>query len=127
MPDADRRSLAIGDGDSARPSEIEGEEASERVLPAIGGGDRSVEVAMRVVEPGGMLVVEIGQRALLQERGDAGTAAARAVLLLLRNDIPHRGPLLEDPSGRLARDGLFCAGGARCAGRAASIVNILAG
>ena len=73
-----------------------------------------------------MLVVEIGQCAFLQERGSAGTAMRCAVFLLLRNDIPHRGPLLEDPSGRLARDGLFCAGSARCAGRPASIVNILA-
>ena len=108
--------------------------ARERVLlgdvggSAIGGvAAACAEVAVRVVEPGGMLVVEIGQRAFLQERGGAGTAMRCAVFLLLRNDIPHRGPLLEDPSGRLARDGLFCAGSARCAGRAAPIVNILAG
>jgi hypothetical protein len=36
--------------------------------PAIGGGDRGVEVAMRIVEPGRMLVVQIGQDARVQDR-----------------------------------------------------------
>ena len=55
--------------------EIEGQEARERNLlgnvgrPGIGSGDRHVEVAMRVIEPGGPLVVEIGQSALFQDRG----------------------------------------------------------
>ena len=83
--------------------------------------------AMRVIEPRPALIVEGGSARTFEDRGGAGTAMRCAVLLLLRNDIPHRGPLLEDPSGRLARDGLFCAGSARCAGRAAPIVNILAG
>jgi hypothetical protein len=82
---------------------------------------------MRVIEPRPALIVEGGSARTFEDRGGAGTAMRCAVFLLLRNDIPHRGPLLEDPSGRLARDGLFCAGSARCAGRAAPIVNILAG
>src|SRR3954452_21340759 len=56
----------------------------------------------------------------------AGTAMRCAVFLLLRNDIPHRGLLLEDPSVRLARECLFCTGSTRCSGRAAPMVNILA-
>src|SRR5438067_13831376 len=67
---------------------------------------------MRVIDPRRALIVEDGSARAFEDRGGAGTAMRCAVLLLLRNDIPHRGPLLEDPSGRLARDGLFCAGGA---------------
>jgi hypothetical protein len=37
--------------------------------PAIGGGDGGVELAVGVVEPGGALVVEIGEGALLQDCG----------------------------------------------------------
>jgi hypothetical protein len=56
--------------------EIEGEETRQRVFlgnvgrPAIGGGNRGVEVAMRVVEPSRTLVVELGQGAFLQDCGD---------------------------------------------------------
>ena len=67
---------------------------------------------MRVIEPRPALIVEGGSARTFEDRGGAGTAMRCAVLLLLRNDIPHRGSLLEDPSGRLARDGyFFCARG----------------
>ena len=37
-----------------------------------------------------------------------GNDLSAARVALVRNHIPHRGPLLEEPSGRLARDGRFC-------------------
>jgi hypothetical protein len=52
--------------------EVERQEARQRLpfadvgRPAISGGDRRVEVAVRVVEPGRPLVIEIGQRAGLE-------------------------------------------------------------
>ena len=57
-----------------RAFEVERQEPRQRFLfghigrPAIGGGDRGVEIAMRVVEPGRPLVVEVGQGALLEDR-----------------------------------------------------------
>jgi hypothetical protein len=36
--------------------------------PAIGGGDRRIELAMRVIEPDRPLIIEIGQGALPQDR-----------------------------------------------------------
>ena len=54
---------------------IEGEEAGEDVLfgevggifrPAVGGEDGAVEGAVSVGEPGGTLVIEVGEGALLQ-------------------------------------------------------------
>jgi hypothetical protein len=53
--------------------EIERQQARQRLVlayvgrPAIGGGDRRVEVAVRVVEPGRTLVIEIGQGAGLED------------------------------------------------------------
>ena len=44
-------------------------EAIAPIGPAVGGGDGLVQVAMGMVEPGRALVVEIGERALFQDRG----------------------------------------------------------
>ena len=51
---------------------VQGEETGEdllggeRVGPAVGGEDGLVEGAVGVVEPGGALVVELGERAVLE-------------------------------------------------------------
>ena len=65
--------LVIGDEDSARASEIEREEARERVLlgnadrPAIGGvAAACVEAAMRVIEQSARLLSRMAARALLR-------------------------------------------------------------
>jgi hypothetical protein len=58
---------------SACAFEVERQQPRERFLfgeiggPAIGGGHRRVEVAMRIVEPGRPRVVKIGQGALFQK------------------------------------------------------------
>ena len=70
--------------------EVEGEEGGEEVVvghrwvPAVGGEDGGVEFFVGEGEPGGALVVEIGERALLEDgsglappppRGDSITVA----------------------------------------------------
>ena len=61
--------------------EVEGEEALEDFGvgevggPAVGGGDGGVQVGMDVGEPGGALVVEVGQGAFLEIIGVEGRVA----------------------------------------------------
>jgi hypothetical protein len=55
-----------------RAGQIQFEQFRQRVLfgnvggPAIGGGDRRIEIALRVGEPLRTCVVEVGERALLE-------------------------------------------------------------
>ena len=55
--------------------EVEGEEGGEEVVvghggvPVVGGEDGGVEFLVGQVEPGGALVVEVGERAFFEVRG----------------------------------------------------------
>ena len=77
-----------------RAFEVERQQPRQRVFlgdilrPAIGGRDRPVEIAMRVVEPRRALVVEIGQRALFEHRGGPGIHRQDAVGIA-RHDLRH--------------------------------------
>lgn len=58
--------------------------------PAIGRRHRAIELVMRVDEPLGALIVEIGQRALFQRRGGLGVLGQNAVGVArddFRNDV----------------------------------------
>ena len=65
-------------------SEVEGEEAFEDLVvgkvgrPAVGGGDDGGESFVGEVQPGGALVVEIGQGALFEFGGAGGVARLKA-------------------------------------------------
>ena len=54
--------------------------------PAIGGGDRGVELAMRVVEPGRALVVGTGQGASFETVG----AQSRVLGTAMKRDYDRR-------------------------------------
>jgi hypothetical protein len=59
-------STGLVEGEEAGEDRVVVEPAGAPVLaPAVGLGDRGVEPGVGLVEPGGALVVEVGQRALL--------------------------------------------------------------
>ena len=64
--------------------QVEGEKFSEDLFvaeiggPAVGGGNGGVEFLVRKVKPGGALVVEVRERALLELRGAVGVARFKA-------------------------------------------------
>jgi hypothetical protein len=63
---------------------VQGEEALQNLFiaqisgPAVCGGDGGVELLVREVQPGGALVVEVGERALFQLGGAIGVARFKA-------------------------------------------------
>ena len=99
--------ISLFDMAALAPFQIQRQQAAEDffvggfggvVGPAVGGGDGLVELLVREIEPGRALVVEVGQRALLEIGLMAGLgdrALGEAGFLLFRRDHPI------DPLGRI--------------------------
>ena len=79
-----------------RPFEIEREQAGEGVVggdvlrPAVSGGDGPVEGRVGVGEPARALVVEIGERALLELDRGLGVLGDDAVRIVARRNSSSR-------------------------------------